>query len=94
MVVKSKGPRRRTRIILRRRNRERYTVNRFMQEFDIGSKVVIDLVPSQPKGRPFKRFAGKTGVVLGKRGSSYIVLIKDGGKEKKIISRPEHLLPV
>ncbi|MCX8179307.1 MAG: 50S ribosomal protein L21e [Candidatus Aenigmarchaeota archaeon] len=94
MVVKSKGPRRRTRRVLRRRTREKFTVNRFMQSFDIGAKVLIDLVPSQPKGRPFKRFIGKTGVVIDKRGESYIILVKDGGKEKKIISRPEHLKPL
>ncbi len=94
MVVKSKGPHRRTRRILKRRLREKFTVNRFMQEFEIGSKVMIDLVPSQPKGRPFKRFIGKTGVVIDKRGDAYIILVKDGGKEKQIISRPEHLKPI
>ncbi|MEM5799409.1 MAG: 50S ribosomal protein L21e [Candidatus Aenigmatarchaeota archaeon] len=91
MVVKSKGPHRRTRRILKRKVREKFTVNRFTQEFAIGSKVVIDLVPSQPKGRPFKRFIGKTGIVIDKRGDAYIILVKDGGKEKQIISRPEHL---
>ncbi|MFH8080837.1 MAG: 50S ribosomal protein L21e [Candidatus Aenigmatarchaeota archaeon] len=91
MVVKSKGPRRRTRRILRRRLREKFTVNRFMQSFEIGDRVMIDLVPSQPKGRPFKRFIGKSGIVIDKRGDAYIILVRDGGKEKKVISRPEHL---
>jgi len=91
MVVKSKGPHRRTRRILKRKLREKVTVNRMLQEFPIGSKVVIDLVPSQPKGRPFKRFAGKSGTVIDKRGDSYIIKLMDGSKEKMIISRPEHL---
>ncbi|MCX8178975.1 MAG: 50S ribosomal protein L21e [Candidatus Aenigmarchaeota archaeon] len=91
MVVKSKGPHRRTRRILKRKLREKFTVNRFLQQFPVGTKVMIDLVPGQPKGRPFKRFIGKTGVVIDKRGESYIIKIKDGGKEKQIISRPEHL---
>jgi large subunit ribosomal protein L21e len=40
---------------------------------------------------PFKRFFGRTGTVIDKRGKSYIIKIKDGKKEKNIISRPEHL---
>lgn len=91
MVSKSKGPKRRTRRILKRRLREKITVNRQLQEFPKGTKVIIDLVPGLPKGRPFKRFIGKSGVVIDKRGNSYIIKVVDGGKEKQIISRPEHL---
>ncbi len=91
MPTKSKGPRRKTRSLLRRRVRERSAITKFLQEFKIGAKVVIHPAPSSPKGRPFKRFIGKTGMVTDKRGFSYIITIKDGNKEKKIISRPEHL---
>jgi large subunit ribosomal protein L21e len=91
MVRKSKGPRRKTRRSLRRRVREKATVTRFLQEFKIGSKVVIKPTVSSDKGRPYKRFFGKIGVVIDKRGKSYIIKIREGDKEKKIISRPEHL---
>ncbi len=91
MVQKSKGSRRRTRNLLSREVRERIPITRYLQEFEIGSKVVIKPTPSSPKGRPFRRFFGKNGTIIDRRGKSYIVKIKDGKKEKTIISRPEHL---
>ena len=91
MVQKSKGPRRRTRSVLRRRVREKTPVTMFLQEFEIGAKVLIKPCPSSTRGRPYKRFYGKSGVVIDKRGKSYIIKIKDGKKEKEIISAPEHL---
>jgi large subunit ribosomal protein L21e len=40
---------------------------------------------------PFPRFHGKTGKVIGKRGSAYLLSVMDGNKEKTVISRPEHM---
>jgi len=91
MVQKSKGRRRRTRKLLRVKARERLPITRYLQEFKVGSKVVIKPNPSSHKGMPFKRFFGRTGTVIDKRGKSYIIKIKDGNKGKTIISRPEHL---
>jgi len=91
MVQKSKGRRKRTRNLLRVRARERLPITRYIQEFKVGSKVVIKPSPSSHKGMPFKRFFGRTGTVINKKGKSYIIKIKDGKKEKDIISRPEHL---
>jgi len=91
MVQKSKGRRRRTRKLLRVKARERLPITRYLQEFKVGSKVVIKPNPSSHKGMPFKRFFGRTGTVIDKRGKSYIIKIKDGKKGKNIISRPEHL---
>lgn len=91
MVQKSKGPRRKTRSLLRKRVREKTPITRFLQDLKPGSRVVITPEPSSHKGMPFKRFFGKTGVVMEKRGESYIIKIKNGGKEKTVISRPEHL---
>ena len=91
MVQKSKGPRKRTRNLLRRKARERLPITKYLQEFKVGSKIVIRPDPSSHKGMPFKRFFGRTGVVIDKKGKSYIIKIKDGKKEKDIISRPEHL---
>ncbi len=91
MVQKSKGRRSRTRKLLRVKARERSPITRYLQEFKVGNKVVIKPNPSSHKGMPFKRFFGRTGTVINKRGKSYIIKIKDGNKEKTIISRPEHL---
>lgn len=91
MATKSKGPRRKTRKLLRRRIREKPTITKFLKEFKVGTKVVIRPLVSSHKGMPFKRFIGKVGVVTDKRGRSYIITIRDGDKEKQIISRPEHL---
>ena len=92
MVQKSKGPRKRTRYLLRTRGKT--PITRYLQEFEIGSKVLIRPVPSSHKGMPFRRFIGRVGVVVEKIGKSYIVRIKDGKKEKSVISRPEHLKAV
>jgi len=40
---------------------------------------------------PHPKFHGLTGTIVGKRGNSYLVKIRDKKKEKIIISRPEHL---
>jgi len=89
MVKKSKGFRSGTRRKLEQKSRP--AITRFLQEFDIGQNVVITLEPSSHKGMPFPRFRGKMGKIVGKRGRSYVVNIKDGNKTKQIISRPEHL---
>jgi large subunit ribosomal protein L21e len=47
--------------------------------------------PSSHKGMPYRRFRGRSGFVVGKRGKAYIVEIQDGNTAKKIISRAEHL---
>ena len=94
MVQKSKGPRRRTRKLLRRRVREKTPITKYLQEFKEGGKVIIDPNPSNHKGRPFKRFFGKIGTIAGKRGKAYLIKIKDGKKEKVIIAKPQHLKAV
>ena len=94
MTHKAKGVRSKTRTLLARRNREKTSVNKRLKEFKIGSRVVIKCDPSDHKGRPFKRFYGKSGIVTDRRGRSYIVKIKDGNKEKEVIAAPVHLKAV
>lgn len=88
MVVKSHGPRRRTREKLRKTGR--IPINRFIKKFNVGDRVVID-IESSSKGMPFKRFQGLSGKIVEKRGRAYLVEIKDGDKLKTIIANPEHL---
>jgi len=91
MTHKARGVRSKTRKLLSRRVREKTSVNKRLKEFKMGTKVMIKQDPSEQRGMPFKRFYGKVGTVVNKRGRSYIVKLKDGGKEKELIVRPVHL---
>ena len=89
MVDKSHGPRRRTRAKLK--GGKKFTVNKFLKKFEKGQKVALVFDPSSQKGMPFRRFYGLSGEVTGKRGTAYLVEIRDGGKVKTVIAKPEHL---
>jgi len=89
MVVKSHGPRKRTREKFRKSKRT--PINEFLKQFKIGDRVVIDINSSSIKGMPFRRFQGLYGRIVKRRGRAYLVEIKDGKKNKTIIANPEHL---
>jgi large subunit ribosomal protein L21e len=91
MVRKAKGAQAKTRSLLKRGVRERTSINKILEEFKEGSKVVIKVDSSSHQGMPFRRFQGKMGIVGEKRGRSYMVRIKDQNKEKDIIVSPRHL---
>lgn len=92
-MVKSKGKRSKTRSKLRKKIRDRGKVptTKAIQDFPPGTKTSIKINPSVTSGQPHNRFHGRTGVISGKQGQSYVVNIKDGDKIKKVITRPEHL---
>ena len=94
MAYKAKGPRSRTRRKLKKDVRGLPPVNAFLRKFEKGDKVVIKIEPSVHSGMPFPRFHGRVGVVEGKRGRAYLIRVKDGGKEKVLISHPVHLRKV
>ena len=96
MVQKSKGFRSQTRLLLRKRRRERglRPLGYLLKEYNPGNKVQILIDPATHKGQPHRRYHGKIGVVLGKRGKAYIIKVMDGNKERKIITLPEHLREV
>jgi large subunit ribosomal protein L21e len=93
MVRRSKGIRVNTRKKFRRRPRDRglSPITRALQDFEIGEKANIVIDPSIHGGQPHHRFHGLTGEVVGKQGNSFLVKVKDGGKQKTLIIRPEHL---
>jgi large subunit ribosomal protein L21e len=68
-------------------------LGRLLREYAPGEKVNILIDSSTAKGQPHKRFHGKVGQVREKRGRAYVVMVKDGGLEKTLIVRPEHLVP-
>lgn len=55
--------------------------------------MVIKIDSSVQKGMPHKRFHGKIGTVIDKRGRSYVVNVSQGDALKEIIVRPEHMDP-
>ena len=96
MVERSKGSRQKTRKKLKRKRKEKgkIFIKKFIQEFKEGDKVVIKPDPSVQKGLVNRRFIGKSGEIIGKRGRGYEVLVKDGRKEKVVITYPVHLKKV
>ncbi len=87
------GPRKKTRYKLKKALRERgiSPVTSVIQQFSIGEKVHIVCNPSVQKGMPHRRFHGKTGTVLEKRGRAWVLEIRDGNADKVVIARSQHL---
>jgi len=97
MVKAPRGLGHRTRKLYKKNIREKGAVpslSLLMIEYKPGDKVHIITNPAIHKGMPHRRYHGKTGEVIGKRGRSYIVKVVVGNKEKILFIRPEHLRPV
>jgi large subunit ribosomal protein L21e len=92
---KSRGYRAGTRRLLKKEPRERgkIRISKLLYEYQPGSRVVIMIDSSIQKGMPHKRYHGKVGTIIDKRGRSFIVSVTQGEATKKIIVRPEHLEP-
>jgi len=72
------------------RTRGKLQLSKYFQELNEGDFVAISREQSIPINFP-KRFQGLTGVVEGKRGKAYIVKIKDGNQDKRILIEAIHL---
>lgn len=94
-MKKSKGYRARTRHLFKRNPRERGKgkISRLLHEYEAGDYVIIKTDPSVHKGMPHRRYHGKVGTVIDKRGRAYIVGVTQGDTVKEVIIRPEHLEP-
>ena len=90
---KSRGLRRKSRAVMSKRVREkgRLGLSRLLMNYENGEKVVIRIDPAVHKGAPHKRYQGKVGVVVKKRGDAYLLEIPFTKKVKTIIATPEHL---
>jgi len=95
MGRRAKGYRRKSRSILRRKPREKGKtgLSKILYEYKPGEKVVVKIDPSVHKGMPHRRYHGKIGVIVNKRGRSYIMNVTQGKATKEIIVRPEHIVP-
>ena len=60
------------------------------KELKTGDKVAIVYHPSFPAFLP-KRVEGQTGIILGKRGDSYLIEIRQGTQKKQFIVESAHL---
>ena len=95
-MPQTRGKRIKTRSLLSKRTSERgvHTLSYLLKQYKPGSKVLIKIDPSVHSGMPFRRFYGKVGEVISKRGRAYLIKVMDGGKEKIVIAGPEHLRQV
>jgi ribosomal protein L21E len=72
------------------RERGKLKFSEYFKKLNIGDYVAIKREKSVDNNLP-KRIQGKTGIVDSKRGSSYVVKIKEISKEKLFIVQPIHL---
>ena len=93
--MSSKGFRRKSRQILRKKPRDRgmQPLGRMLHKYNVGDKAVVKIDSSVHDGMPHTRYHGKVGIVAEQRGKAYIVEIAEGGKTRRLIIRPEHLVP-
>ena len=93
MTKRAGGARRKTRQKFRRRAQEKgkVSIRDYLQQFNVGEKVVLLANSSVHQGMYFRRFHAKTGIIQKKRGSCYEVKVLDGKKEKITIVHPVHL---
>ncbi len=83
-----------TRRVLRKKVRQRGLpgLSRFMTEYEIGDKVnIVGDSSFQKEGLPHRRFWGRTGTIVSKRGKCYEVHVKFGKKIKKIFIGKPHI---
>ncbi|RLE60218.1 MAG: 50S ribosomal protein L21e [Thermoprotei archaeon] len=95
MVKRTKGYRYKSRKLLRKHPRERGMrgLSRLMIEYRLGDRVHIDISPESIETAPHRRYQGKVGTIVEKRGKAYVIEVKVGGKKKYIITTKEHIKP-
>jgi large subunit ribosomal protein L21e len=72
------------------REKGKISLTRFFQKFKEGDSVAVARELSTKIGYS-KRIQGRTGKVIGKRGSAYEIEISDLGKPKRYLIKPIHL---
>lgn len=93
MPKRKGGQKRKTRYKFRKelRARGKISITNYLNEFAPGDKVSLSVEPAVQKGMYHPRFMGKIGIIKGKKGKCYEVMINDKGKDKVLISHPIHL---
>ncbi len=75
------------------RDKGKPKLTKFLQEYENGASVIIKIDSAQQKALPHRRFHGKIGKVIDKRGRGYVVRVAQGNSIRDIIVRTEHLEP-
>lgn len=70
------------------------SIAKYLQEFNVGDRVLLKAESAVQTGQYFRRFHGRTGLISGKQGECYKVDIKDINKPKSLIVHPVHLRKV
>jgi large subunit ribosomal protein L21e len=93
MATRIGGLRRKTRHIFQNniRAKGKLSIRRFLQELQVGERVVLKAQPTYQDGIYYRRFHGKSGIVTGKQGDCYRVEIKDFKAIKTVIVHPAHV---
>jgi len=93
-MPQSKGFRVKTRKRLRKKKNTGFN-DRLLQlmRFDKGDKVVIYIDPSYHRGMPHRRYHGKVGTIVKRRGRALEIEVSKGDKKVILIVPPEHLKP-
>lgn len=93
MAQRMGGFRRKTRNKLKKHRtvRSKISVREYVKQLSIGQRVLLKAEPAVQKGMFHPRFYGRTGTVVAKQGQCYQILIKDGGKEKHMLTHPVHV---
>ena len=92
-MPRSRGPRRKSRSVLTKRVREKgkLGLSRLLVKYEVGDKVIINIDSAIHSGMPHKRFQGKVGTVIEKRGKAYVLDLPQRKTSKYIIAGPEHI---
>ncbi|MCL2475508.1 50S ribosomal protein L21e [Candidatus Bathycorpusculum sp.] len=95
MMRGSKGYYSGTRSLLRKptRARGKPQIGKLLHPYEAGNQVIIKMNSSVQKSMPHKRFHGKIGQIIEKRGRAYVISVPQGEATKTIIVRPDHLEP-
>lgn len=96
MVKRIGTIRRKTRHKLKKalNRRGKISLHNYIQNLTMGDRVLLSADSSIHSGMYASRFHGKIGIIKGKKGNCYSVLIRDAKKEKNIIVHPVHLKKV
>ena len=92
----SKGYRSGARRLLTKKPREhgKLRLSKLLHEYQPGAGVTVKIDSSVHKGMPHRRYHGRIGTIVSKRGRSYVVTVSQGNAVREIIVRPEHLEPL
>ena len=87
---KAKGIRAKTRSKFKRKG-SKLSVNKLLQQFNVGDSVQVNINSSVHSGMPFRRYQGISGRVLGKQGSAFKIAVKEGNAARTLVVTAAHL---